>query len=107
LPGAAPLVPMLNVEFSEPPVVAETGFRLKLGLACAGSPVCPVPLMVLSVTWQLELLPLNVAETVKLAGRDFPLAGDFSTSVAMFLVREQPQKLGFARLVHPDRSDRG
>jgi hypothetical protein len=42
-------------------------------------------------------------ETVKLAGRDFPLAGDFSTSVAMFLVREQPQKLGFARLVHPDK----
>jgi pimeloyl-ACP methyl ester carboxylesterase len=42
-------------------------------------------------------------ETVKLAGRDFPLAGDFSTSVAMFLVREQPEKLGFARLVHPDK----
>ena len=40
---------------------------------------------------------------VNLAGRDFSLAGDFSTSVAMFLVREQPEKLGFARLVHPDK----
>ncbi len=42
-------------------------------------------------------------ETVTLGGGNFPLAGDFSTSVAMFLVREQPQKLGFARLVHPDK----
>ncbi len=42
-------------------------------------------------------------KTTSLAARDFPLAGDFSTAVAMFLVREQPQKLGFARLVHPDK----
>jgi pimeloyl-ACP methyl ester carboxylesterase len=41
-------------------------------------------------------------ETVALAGRSFPLAGDFSTSVAMFLVREQPEKLGLTRLLHPD-----
>jgi pimeloyl-ACP methyl ester carboxylesterase len=41
-------------------------------------------------------------ETVTVAGRNFALAGDFSTSVAMFLVREQPQKLGLTRLFHPD-----
>jgi pimeloyl-ACP methyl ester carboxylesterase len=38
-----------------------------------------------------------------MAGRNFPLAGDFSTSVAMFLVREQPEKLGLTRLLHPDK----
>ena len=37
-----------------------------------------------------------------MAGRNFALAGDFSTSVAMFLVREQPQKLGLTRLFHPN-----
>jgi pimeloyl-ACP methyl ester carboxylesterase len=42
-------------------------------------------------------------ETVTLAGRNFPLAGDFSTSVAMFLAREQPEKLGLTRLLHPDK----
>jgi alpha/beta superfamily hydrolase len=36
-------------------------------------------------------------------GHSFPLAGDFSTSVAMFLVRDKPEKVGFARLLHPDK----
>jgi triacylglycerol esterase/lipase EstA (alpha/beta hydrolase family) len=42
-------------------------------------------------------------QTVSVAGHTFPLAGDFSTAVAMFLVREEPQKLGFTRLLHPDK----
>jgi hypothetical protein len=36
-------------------------------------------------------------QTVALGGRSFPLAGDFSTAVATFLVREKPQKLGLTR----------
>lgn len=41
--------------------------------------------------------------TVALKGRSFPLAGDFSTAVATFLVREKPQKLGLTRLLRPDK----
>ncbi|HYJ05174.1 MAG TPA: alpha/beta fold hydrolase [Chthoniobacterales bacterium] len=41
--------------------------------------------------------------TVALGGRSFPLAGDFSTAVATFLVREKPQKLGLTRLLHPGK----
>lgn len=39
---------------------------------------------------------------VTVAGRNLPLAGDFSTAVATFLVREKPEKLGLTRLLHPD-----
>jgi len=42
-------------------------------------------------------------EKVNLASRTGPLAGDFSTSVAMFLAREKPEKLGLTRLMHPDK----
>lgn len=42
-------------------------------------------------------------QTVAVAGSNFPLAGDFSTAVATFLVREKPQKLGLSRLLHPDK----
>ncbi len=40
---------------------------------------------------------------VNVGGRSFPLAGDFSTAVATFLVREKPQKLGLTRLLHPGK----
>lgn len=46
--------------------------------------------------------PLEM-KSLEIAGSTFPLAGDFSTSVAMFLATEKPQKLGFARLIHPDQ----
>lgn len=42
-------------------------------------------------------------ETVEVVGHNFPLAGDFSTSVAMFLATEKPDKLGLTRLLHPDK----
>ena len=41
-------------------------------------------------------------DTVNVAGQTFPLAGDFSTPVAMFLLHDKERKLGFARLIHPD-----
>jgi pimeloyl-ACP methyl ester carboxylesterase len=42
-------------------------------------------------------------KTVAIAGETFPLAGDFSSAIAMMLVRDKPEKLGFARFVHPDK----
>jgi pimeloyl-ACP methyl ester carboxylesterase len=42
-------------------------------------------------------------ETVDLDGRRHPLAGDFTTSVAMQLERDRPDKLGLARLVRPGK----
>lgn len=42
-------------------------------------------------------------KTVAIDGQTFPLAGDFSTSVAAFLVYEKPEKLGITRLLYPDK----
>lgn len=42
-------------------------------------------------------------QTIGLAGHTFPLAGDFSSAVAMFLVRDNEQKLGLTRMLHPDK----
>jgi pimeloyl-ACP methyl ester carboxylesterase len=42
-------------------------------------------------------------QAVASGGRSFPLAGDFSTAVATFLVREKPQRLGLTRFLQPDK----
>lgn len=42
-------------------------------------------------------------ETVHLDGHTYPLAGDFTAPLAMALVREKPEKLEFARALHPDQ----
>jgi pimeloyl-ACP methyl ester carboxylesterase len=42
-------------------------------------------------------------ETVAIAGRNYPLAGDFSSAIAIMIVHEKPQKLGFSRLVYPEK----
>ena len=42
-------------------------------------------------------------ERVSLGGHEFPLAADFTAPVAVGLVRERPQKLGFARMTHPEK----
>jgi pimeloyl-ACP methyl ester carboxylesterase len=41
------------------------------------------------------------AESVRVDGRSYPLAADFTASYALLLAREKPQKLGFARLLRP------
>jgi pimeloyl-ACP methyl ester carboxylesterase len=41
-------------------------------------------------------------ETVRVGRHTYPLAADFTASVALLLAREQPQKLGFARLLRPE-----
>lgn len=40
-------------------------------------------------------------ETVRVGGHTYPLAADFTASIALMLVQEKPGKLGFARLLNP------
>lgn len=40
-------------------------------------------------------------ETVQVDGHTYPLAANFTASLALQLAREKPQKLGFARLLRP------
>lgn len=42
-------------------------------------------------------------EKVKFAGHTYPLAGDFTTSLAILLTRELPERLGLLRLLDPDK----
>jgi pimeloyl-ACP methyl ester carboxylesterase len=46
--------------------------------------------------------PLKI-ESVQVDGHSYPLAADFSASYAMLLAKEKPQKLGFARLLNPEK----
>jgi pimeloyl-ACP methyl ester carboxylesterase len=41
------------------------------------------------------------AETVRVEGHTYPLAANFTVSMAMLLANEKPQKLGFVRLLRP------
>lgn len=42
-------------------------------------------------------------ETAQIEGRTYPLAADFTASLAMGLAREKPQKLGLIRLLKPEQ----
>jgi pimeloyl-ACP methyl ester carboxylesterase len=42
-------------------------------------------------------------ETVQYGGRSYPLAADFTAPLAVMLVRENPERLNFARLLQPER----
>lgn len=44
-------------------------------------------------------------ESVEVAGRAFPLSGDFNTAIAMLVARDKPEKLGLTRLLHPAAHD--
>ena len=47
-------------------------------------------------------LPLQT-ERVSLGGHEYPLAADFTAASFVGLARERPDKLGFARMVRPDK----
>src|SRR5678816_262091 len=44
-----------------------------------------------------------ITERVAFAGRNFPLAADFTAAIAMLLARENPQKLELDGLLHPEK----
>lgn len=46
--------------------------------------------------------PLN-AETVRVDGHTYPLAANYTASIAMLLAQEKPQKLGLVRLLRPEK----
>ena len=46
--------------------------------------------------------PFKTTRTV-LGDRAYPLAADFSAPVAMLIARERPEKIGFARLLRPEK----
>ena len=43
------------------------------------------------------------AETARVEGRSYPLAANFTASLAMILAAEKPQKLGLIRLLRPEK----
>jgi pimeloyl-ACP methyl ester carboxylesterase len=43
------------------------------------------------------------AETVTVAGRAYPMAANFTASLAMVLAQEKPQRLGLVRLLAPEK----
>ena len=43
------------------------------------------------------------AEKIALNKRTFPLAVDFSAPIAMLIARERPERLGFSRLINPQK----
>jgi pimeloyl-ACP methyl ester carboxylesterase len=47
-------------------------------------------------------LPLST-ERISLGGHEYPLAADFTAAVFVGLARERPDKLGFARMVRPEK----
>ena len=53
----------------------------------------------------IELLDPYSQDSVYLAGENRPLAADFSSSVSLSVARDRIDKLGFARMVNPQRYD--
>ncbi|MGH8101985.1 MAG: esterase/lipase family protein, partial [Chthoniobacterales bacterium] len=52
---------------------------------------------------ELEFIdPMN-SERIALGKRTFPLATDLSAPTAMLIARERPERLGFARLINPQK----
>jgi pimeloyl-ACP methyl ester carboxylesterase len=47
-------------------------------------------------------LPLQT-ERVSLGGHEYPLAADFTSAVFVGLSRERPERLGLARMIHPEK----
>lgn len=52
---------------------------------------------------QIEFIDPFETESVTLDGHTAPLAADFTAPAAVALTREHPEKLGFARLLHPEK----
>ena len=52
---------------------------------------------------ELEFVDPFKAERVSLNSRSLPLAVDLSASTAMLIARERPEKLGFSRVIRPEK----
>jgi pimeloyl-ACP methyl ester carboxylesterase len=52
---------------------------------------------------ELEFVDPMKTEQVAIGGRTFPLAVDLSAPTAMLIARERPERLGFARVMDPEK----
>ncbi len=52
---------------------------------------------------ELDFVDPMKSERVKLSKRTFPLAVDLSAPTAMLIARERPERLGFARVINPQK----
>jgi len=52
---------------------------------------------------ELDFVDPLMTERVRLENQVFPLAADFSAPIAMLLARERPERIGFARLLRPEK----
>jgi pimeloyl-ACP methyl ester carboxylesterase len=52
---------------------------------------------------QLDFIEPFVSDRVKIDSHSFPLAADYDAPMAMLLSRERPDKLGFIRLLRPEK----
>lgn len=51
---------------------------------------------------ELDFVDPFMTERTILGGHVFPLAGDLDASIAMLMARERPERIGFARVFHPE-----
>jgi pimeloyl-ACP methyl ester carboxylesterase len=51
---------------------------------------------------ELDFVDPLMTERTALGNHVFPLAADFSASTAMLMARERPERIGFARVFHPE-----
>jgi pimeloyl-ACP methyl ester carboxylesterase len=52
---------------------------------------------------QLDFVDPFMTERATLNGRTFPLAADLSAPIAMLIARERPERIGFARVLRPEK----
>jgi pimeloyl-ACP methyl ester carboxylesterase len=52
---------------------------------------------------ELDFVDPMKSERVAMGKRTFPLAADFSAPTAMLIARERPERLGFARVMNPEK----
>src|SRR6266404_7019817 len=51
---------------------------------------------------ELQFLDPLSTQHVTVSGHSFPLAADFTASTAMLMARERPDRIGLARVFHPE-----
>jgi pimeloyl-ACP methyl ester carboxylesterase len=90
----APLVAVERVENRE--------FRERYELPRVYAPVTAV-IKFQGQRAQLEFIEPFVSDRVKIDNHSVPLAADYDAPIAMLLSRERPDKLGFIRLVRPEK----
>jgi pimeloyl-ACP methyl ester carboxylesterase len=52
---------------------------------------------------ELEFVDPMKTEWIAIGKHTFPLAGDFSAPTAMLIARERPERLGFSRVINPEK----